>query len=156
MPTRLSTDTYPNRQFEGTLTAINPELNATTRSIGLQATFENADQSLRPGMFARVEVLLPEEQNVLVIPDTSVLSAPYGDSVYVIEPATNSAGGLVVRQQLIRSDRTRSNYVSVVSGLQPGDRVVRSGIFKLRQGMAVIENNEFTPNSAESLRLLDN
>lgn len=149
MRVRLSTDTYPNRQFEGTLTALNPDLNATTRSIGLQATLENADQSLRPGMFARVEVLLPEEQNVLVIPATSVLSAPYGDSVYVIEPATNSAAGLVVRQQFIRSGRTRGDFVSVVSGLKPGDRVVSSGIFKLRNGMSVVENNELTPKSAE-------
>ena len=156
MHTRLSTDTYPNRQFEGTLTALNPDLNATTRSIGLQATIENADQSLRPGMFARVEVLLPEEQKVLVIPNTAVLSAPYGDSVYVIDPATNAAAGLVVRQQLIRSDRSRSNFVSVVSGLKPGDRVVSSGIFKLRQGMAVVENNALTPNSADPTRLLDN
>jgi membrane fusion protein, multidrug efflux system len=147
MHARLMTDTYPDRQFEGTLTALNPDLNATTRSISLQATFENADQSLRPGMFARVEVLLPEEQNVLAIPATSVLSAPFGDSVYVIESATNSAAGLVVRQQFIRSGRTRGDFISVVSGLKPGDRVVSSGIFKLRNGMSVVENNELAPKS---------
>jgi membrane fusion protein (multidrug efflux system) len=149
MPARLTSDTYPDRHFDGTLTAINPDLNATTRSISLQATFENADQSLRPGMFARVEVLLPEEQNVLVIPATSVLSAPYGDSVYVIESGTNSAGGLVVRQQFIRSGRSRGDFISVVSGLKPGDRIVSSGIFKLRNGMTVVENNDLTPKSAE-------
>ena len=137
-------DTYPDHVFEGTLTALNPDLNATTRSISLQATFENADQSLRPGMFARVEVLLPEEQNVLAIPATAVLSAPFGDSVYVIEAATNSAAGLVVRQQFIRSGRTRGDFISVVSGLKPGDRVVSSGIFKLRNGMSVVENKKIS------------
>ena len=74
--------------------------------MGLQATFENPEQLLRPGMFARVEVLLPEEQAVLVIPATSVLSAPYGDSVYVIESKPGKDGGqseLVVRQQFIRT-----------------------------------------------------
>ncbi len=81
MQVRLTTDAYPGRKFEGTLTAINPDLDPQTRSVWLQATFENAEQLLRPGMFARVEVLLPEEQPVLAIPATAVLSAPYGDSV---------------------------------------------------------------------------
>ena len=105
MRVRLTTDAYPGRQFEGTLTAINPDLDPSTRSVGLQATFDNSEQLLRPGMFARVEVLLPEEQKVLVIPATSVLSAPYGDSVYVIEPARDDKGKehLAVRQQFIRT-----------------------------------------------------
>ena len=66
----------------------------------LRATFENADQLLRPGMFVRVAVVLPQAQPVLAIPATAILSAPFGDSVFVIEPSTNSAGGLVVRQQI--------------------------------------------------------
>jgi len=85
-------------------------------------------------MFARVEVLLPEEQRVLVIPATSVLSAPYGDSVYVIESKPGKDNGkpdLTVRQQFIRTGRTRGDFVSVESGLKPGERIVSSGIFKL-------------------------
>ena len=70
MSVRVTTDAYPGRKFEGTLTAINPDLDQSTRSVGLQATFDNPEQLLRPGMFARVEVLLPEEQPVLVIPAT--------------------------------------------------------------------------------------
>ena len=79
MRVHVTTDAYPGRTFEGKLTAINPDLDAQTRSVGLQATFENPEQLLRPGMFVRVEVLLPEEQTVLAAPATSVLSAPYGD-----------------------------------------------------------------------------
>ena len=96
-------------------------------------------------MFARAEVFLPEEQKVLVIPATAVLSAPYGDSVYVIEskPATNGApAGLVVRQQFVRTGRSHGDFLSVESGLKPGDRIVSAGIFKLRNGMSVIENND--------------
>ena len=144
---RLVTDTYPGKQFEGELTSLDPDLDAATRSVRLQATFDNKDHLLRPGMFARVEVLLPGEQNVLVIPATAVLSAPYGSSVYVIEPATNAAGGLVVRQQIIRTGPLRGDYISVETGLKAGDRVVRSGIFKLRNGMGVVENNEIAPKS---------
>ena len=153
MRVRLSSDTYPGRQFEGVLSAINPDLDAVTRSVGLQAIFDNGDESLRPGMFARVEVLLPEEQNVLVIPATSVLSAPFGDSVYLIEtrPAKDGAPPqLVVRQQFIRTGAVRGDFVSVESGLKPGDRVASSGMFKLRNGLTVVENNELTPKSTQT------
>jgi membrane fusion protein (multidrug efflux system) len=150
MKVRVTTDAYPGRQFDGALTAINPDLDQQTRSVGLQATFDNPEQLLRPGMFARVEVLLPEEQAVLVIPATSVLSAPYGDSVYVIEPKPGKEDGkpeLAVRQQFIRTGRARGDFISVESGLKPGDRIVSAGIFKLRNGMSVIENNDLTPKS---------
>ena len=150
MRVRVTTDTYPDRQFEGTLTAINPDLDPSTRSVGLQATFANPDQLLRPGMFARAEVLLPEEQPVLVIPATAVLSATYGDSVYVIESKPGKDNGkpqLVVRQQFIRTGGARGDFVSVESGLKVGERIVSAGIFKLRNGMAVIESNELAPKS---------
>jgi membrane fusion protein (multidrug efflux system) len=151
MRVRLSTDAYPGKPFEGVLTAINPDLDPSTRSVGLQATFENPDQLLRPGMFARAEVLLPEEQNVMVIPATSVLSAPFGDSVFVVEAGTNSASpGLVVRQQFIRTGIARGDFLSVLSGLKSGERIVSSGIFKLRNGMAVTENNALTPKAEEA------
>ena len=159
MKVLVTTDAYPGRQFDGTLTAINPDLDQQTRSVGLQATFDNPEQLLRPGMFARVEVLLPEEQSVLVIPATSVLSAPYGDSVYVIEPKPGKEDGkpeLAVRQQFIRTGRVRGDFVSVESGLKPGDRIVSAGIFKLRNGMSVIESNDLTPQSSAAPRPLDN
>jgi membrane fusion protein (multidrug efflux system) len=158
MRVRVTTDSYPDREFEGTLTAINPDLDQSTRSVTLQATLENADQSLRPGMFARAEVLLPEEQKVLVVPATSVLSAPFGDSVYVIETKPGKDGAkpaTVVRQQFIRTGRARGDFLSVESGLKPGERVVASGVFKLRNGMSVIENNELTPKISETPRPAD-
>jgi membrane fusion protein (multidrug efflux system) len=155
MRVNLVSDTYPEKKFEGALTAINPDLDQATRSVRAQATFENREQLLRPGMFARVEVLLPEEQNMLVIPATSILSAPYGDSVYVIEPATNSAGGLVVRQQFVRVGRARGDFINVESGLKPGEKVVSAGQFKLRNGMAVTENNDIAPKASEKPRPAD-
>jgi membrane fusion protein (multidrug efflux system) len=155
MPVHLWTDTYTNRQFEGKLTAMNPDLDSATRSVRLQATLDNADLALRPGMFARVDLLLPTEQKLLVIPATAVLSAPYGDSVFVIEPssATNSSTpGLVVRQQFVRVGRTRGDFVSIVTGVKAGERVVSSGLFKLRNGIAVVENNDIAPKISETPR----
>jgi membrane fusion protein (multidrug efflux system) len=153
MRVRLSTDAFPNHRFEGSLTVINPDLDPSTRSVGLQATLDNPDQLLRPGMFARIEVLLPEEKNVVVIPSTSVLTAPYGDSVYVIETSPGAQGGasaLTVRQQIIRSGPARGDFLSVEAGLKPGDRVASSGVFKLRNKMAVVENNDLAPKSLEA------
>jgi membrane fusion protein (multidrug efflux system) len=147
---QLTADTYPGKQFEGTLTSLNPDLDATTRAIRLQATFENKEHLLRPGMFVRAEVLLPQEQDVLIIPTPSVLSAPYGDSVYVITPSTNAAGGLVARQQFIRTGRMRGDYVSVEAGLKEGDKVASSGLFKLRNGSSVVENNELAPKTEQA------
>jgi membrane fusion protein (multidrug efflux system) len=104
-------------------------------------------------MFAKVETLLPEEKTVLVIPATCVLSAPYGDSVYVIEQAPQTVGqkpGLTVRQQFIRTGEARGDLITVESGLKPGDKVVSAGVFKLRNGMAVTENNDMVPKNEKS------
>ena len=145
---RVSSDTYPDQHFDGTLTAINPDLDSTTRSVRLQATFENAEKQLHPGMFVRVEVIFPEEQTVLAVPATAILSAPYGDSVYVIESnRTNST--LVARQQFVRTGRSRGDFISVETGLKAGDRVISAGIFKLRNGMPVQENNNLVPKAVE-------
>jgi membrane fusion protein (multidrug efflux system) len=97
--------------------------------------------------------LLPEEKDVIVIPKTSVLSAPYGDSVYVIEtnsPAQAGGSGLTVRQQIIRTGPARGDYLSVEVGLKPGERIASSGVFKLRNKMSVVENNDVSPSSSEA------
>jgi membrane fusion protein (multidrug efflux system) len=149
MTVRVALDTYTNKQFEGTLTAINPDLDASTRNVRLQATLDNPDHLLRPGMFARMEVVLPTEENVLVIPATAILSAPYGDSVYLIQKGTNGPNSLVVQQQFVRTGRSRGDFVSVETGLKAGDHVVSSGLFKLRNGAAVTENNDIVPKASE-------
>ncbi len=148
---QVTSDTYPGRKFDGVLTAINPDLDAATRSVTLRATFENTNQLLRPGMFVRVEVELPDVKPVLAIPSTAILSAPYGDSVFLIEPQV--AGGvtnLIVQQKFIRTGRSHGDFISVESGLQPGDRVVTAGIFKLHNGVSVQENNVDTPQPSLS------
>jgi membrane fusion protein (multidrug efflux system) len=147
MAVHVTVDAYPERRFEGKLSAINPDLNASTRSVGLQATFDNPEKLLRPGMFARAEVVLPEAQDVVVIPSTSLLSATYGDSVFIVEPATNGTGGLIVRQKFVRPGKARGDFISVDSGLKAGEKVVSAGAFKLRNGMTVVENNDLKPES---------
>jgi len=153
---RVTTDTYPGKSFDGELTAINPDLDAATRSVRLRAKFQNDDQLLRPGMFARVEVVLPESKPVLAVPATAVMSAPFGDSVFTIMTAaqagvTNmSPTNLVAQQKFVRVGRAHGDFVSIDSGLAAGDRVATAGIFKLRNGVSVQENNTDTPKPSLS------
>jgi membrane fusion protein (multidrug efflux system) len=105
-------------------------------------------------MFAKIEVVLPSEDDVLVVPASSILSAPYGDSVYLIQQGTNAPVGtngpdLVVKQQFVRTGRARGDFISVESGLKAGDHVVSAGLFKLRNGAAVKENNDLAPKPTE-------
>lgn len=146
-PLKLFTDVYPGREFDGSLTAINSEIDPVTRNIRLQGTLQNADGALRPGMFARVILTLGEAEGVVRIPATALLAAPYGDSVFVLEKETAEDGTAktVAKQRFIRIGRARGDFVSVVKGLQPGETVVSAGAFKLRNGTPVEVNNDMAP-----------
>lgn len=146
-PLKLFTDVYPGREFEGKLTAINSEIDPVTRNIRLQGTLQNADGALRPGMFARVILTLGEAEEVVRIPATTLLAAPYGDSVFVLEKETAEDGTskTVAKQRFVRIGRARGDFVSVVQGLQPGETVVSAGAFKLRNGTPVEVNNDIAP-----------
>jgi len=141
-------DAFPDRQFKGKLTAINSMLDPVTRNVPLQATLENSDHTLHPGMFAKVEVALPETKKTIVIPGSAVSYAPYGDSVFVIEKQKDPKTGKesqVLRQQFVRIGDARGDFVAVTQGLKAGQTVVGTGVFKLRNGMAVTVNNDLAP-----------
>jgi len=143
---RAFLDAYPTNEFEGELAAINPDLDTVTRSVRIRAKFVNDGELLRAGMFARVSVILPEEQPVLVVPSTAVMSAPYGDSVFVITPDDKPGStNLVAQQKFVRTGRMHGDFISVETGLKAGDKVATAGLFKLRNGVSVRENNELAP-----------
>ena len=145
---KVTTDALPGRVFDGKLTAINSMVDANTRNITLQATLENPDHVLRPGMFAKAEVTLPEKHKALVIPGSAVSYAPFGDSVFVIEKKKDEKTGKesqAIRQQFVRVGESRGDLVSITEGLKAGEIVVSTGVFKLRNGMAVTINNDLAP-----------
>lgn len=145
---KVTTDAIPGREFKGTLSAINSSVDPATRSVQVQATFENKDHALRPGMFAKVEVLLPQKNPTLYIPATAVAYAPYGDSVYAIEKKTDKETKkeeLVLRQQFIRLGESRGDFVAVSDGLKEGQTIVGTGAFKLRNGINVVIDNKLAP-----------
>src|SRR5437667_12149542 len=145
---RVHVDALLGREFNGKLTAINSNVDPITRNVPLQATLQNPDHVLRPGMFAKVDVMLPEIKKAIVIPGSAVSYAPYGDSVFVIEKQKDPKSGresLVLRQQFVRIGEVRGDFVAVKQGLKPGQEVVGTGVFKLRNGMAVTINNDLAP-----------
>jgi membrane fusion protein (multidrug efflux system) len=145
---RVNTDSLPGQVREGRITTINPEVDSSTRNIRLQATLDNPAGTLRPGMYANVAVVLPAMEEVLVIPATAVLYAPYSDSVFVVVEKRNETTGktsLVLRQQFVRLGEKRGDFIRVQSGLKDGEKVVTTGVFKLRNGQAVVVDNNLSP-----------
>jgi membrane fusion protein, multidrug efflux system len=145
---RVHTDAISGREFHGKLTAINSMVDTVTRNFQVQAILENSDHALRPGMFAKIEVILPEKHRALVIPGTAVSYAPYGDSVFLIENKKDPKTGKeaqTIRQQFVRVGESRGDFVSITQGLKAGETVVGTGVFKLRNGMAVTINNDLAP-----------
>ena len=148
MTVRVSADVAPDETFAGAIIAVNPEVDATTRSVRVRAQVANPGEQLHAGMFARVEVVLPDQQSVLPIPATAVLYAPYGDSVFVIETRQDDESGTtsqVLRQQFVRLGRARGDFVDVTDGLSPGETVVTTGVFKLSSDMQVVIDNRLAP-----------
>ncbi|QQG65255.1 efflux RND transporter periplasmic adaptor subunit [Desulfobulbus oligotrophicus] len=142
---RITSDALPNGwSVSGTITAVNPEVETSNRNIRVQATVTNPEDRLRPGMFVNVAVIQPEPEPVLAIPSTAVLYAPYSDSVFIVEEDTTPAHQ-VVRHQFVRLGEQRGDFVAVVSGLDPRQTVVSTGVFKLRNGQAVVIDNSLAP-----------
>jgi len=181
-PVRVTCDALPGLTSTGKVTAINPLVDADTRNIKLEATLSNQRERLRPGMFVNVALGLPARQQVLTIPATAVLYAPYGDSVFSVvdareeqqrkdqqaakenkgkkeskeakgaktekgadKGAAQAATGLVLRQQFVRLGEKRGDFVAIASGLKQGETIVSTGVFKLRNGQAVLIDNKLAP-----------
>ena len=152
---RVMTDATPGRVFTGKVTALNPEVDASSRNVKVQATVANSDGDLRPGMFARVQLVLPETEPILAIPSTAVLHAPYGDSVFVISDVKDEKSGKTVKQvqmTTVRLGLTRGDFVAVTAGLKAGQMVATSGVFKLRNGSPVVVDNTLAPDAQSAPR----
>jgi membrane fusion protein (multidrug efflux system) len=163
--------------FKGEITGIEPKVDPASRLVSIRAEIENAEGELRPGQFARVEVVLPEEEGILAVPQTAVISSLYGDYVYVVsrqpaeepgageeEPLTSSVSGearaqgadaddeeppLIARQVFVRTGRRSGGIVEIVEGLEVGQLVVTAGQNKLSNGARVVIDNTIDPSRRE-------
>jgi membrane fusion protein (multidrug efflux system) len=146
---RITTDDLAGVEFDGRVTALDSIVDERTRNVQVQATLANPQGQLRPGMFVRAELALGASRPVVTLPASAISYAPYGDSVFVVTDLTDQSGRTYrgVRQQFVKVEGARGDQVAVVSGVNPGDEVVTSGVFKLRNGAAVQVNNEVQPGN---------
>jgi membrane fusion protein (multidrug efflux system) len=135
----LSVQAWPGETFEGVISALNSRIEENSRQIRVRATLPNSDRRLRPGMFAEVEVWLPDIEQVLTLPRQAVVYNPYGSTVFLIQEQDD--GKLVVQRRQVQTGEVRDGRVSITRGLEAGDRVVSAGQVKLRNGQAVSIDN---------------
>lgn len=155
---RVHTDAVPGHEFKGKLTAINSMVDSVTRNVTLQGTLENPDHTLRPGMFAKVDLILPEKRKALVVPGSAISYAPFGDSVFVIETKKDPKTGKesqTIRQQFVKIGEARGDLVAITEGLKANETIVGTGVFKLRNGTTVIVNNDLAPKPQEKPNPVD-
>lgn len=157
MPVQARIDALPGRTFEGRISAVEPQVDASTRNFKAQATLRNPDGALRPGVFAKVGFDLGNARDVVVIPQTAVSFNPYGNAVFVISKVKRKPGEtdmqgkplagdkLVATQRFIKTGATRGDLIAVTEGLKPGEQVATSGLLKLRNGAEVTINNSVQP-----------
>jgi membrane fusion protein, multidrug efflux system len=149
MKVELQVDAFGSQVFSGKITAINSMVDQSTRNVQVQATLPNGDYKLRPGMFTKVSVIVNESKSVVAIPATAVHYAPYGNSIFIVSEMKDQQGKAYkgVREQFIKVGQTRGDLVAVDSGLNPGEEIVTSGVFRLRNAAPVIINNDIKPGS---------
>lgn len=146
---RITKDDLAGQMFSGRVTALDSVVDASTRNIQVQATVPNAAGKLRPGMFVDVEAVVGASRDVITIPASAINYAPYGDSVFIVTDLKDPKGQTYrgVRQQFVKVEGGRGDQVAVISGVNAGDEVVTSGVFKLRNGAAIQVNNKVQPGN---------
>src|SRR3954469_12936970 len=144
---RIAVDAYPGRTFEGKITTIEPQIATETRNIRVQATMQNPDKILKPGMFATTTVVLPDKPPVITVPETAVDYTLYGDSVYLLTEKKEEDGKtkLTVTRTFVQTGNRVEGRAEILKGLKDGDRVVAVGQLKLQSGSAVTISNDPVP-----------
>jgi membrane fusion protein (multidrug efflux system) len=149
---RITVGDLEGEVFTGRVSALDSVVDEATRNVQVQATLANRAGRLKPGMFAQAQVLLGQSQVVVPLPASAINYAPYGDSVFVVTDMQDEQRRTYrgVRQQVVTLGPARGDQIAVLSGIQPGDEIVTSGVFKLRSGAAVQINNTVQPANSSA------
>lgn len=149
---RVTNGDLPGMAFTGRITALDSVISEQTRNIQVQATVTNKENKLRPGMFVQVELPLGQPRQVVPLPASAINYAPYGDSVFIVVQMKDAKGNSYrgVRQQVVKVEGSRGDQVAITSGINPGEEVVSSGVFRLRNGAPVLVNNTVKPENSAS------
>ncbi|MEJ0049716.1 MAG: efflux RND transporter periplasmic adaptor subunit [Methylovirgula sp.] len=144
----ISVDSYPGRVFTGKITTVEPQVSTDTRNIEVQATFENPDHALKPGMFATATIVLPSEAPVMTVPETAADYSLYGDSVFLIKKSQGADGkpALTAERTFVKTgERIDGRVVIASKDIKPGDQVVAVGQIKLQSGVPVAISSDPPP-----------
>jgi len=143
----LTVDAYPGRTFKGKITTIEPQISPETRNVRVQATLDNPEHLLKPGMFATVSVVLAATPAQVTVPETAVDYTLYGDSVFLIKEKKGEDGktDLTVERVPVKVGTRAHGRVAITSGLKATDRVVAVGQLKLQSGAAVTISSDPPP-----------
>jgi membrane fusion protein (multidrug efflux system) len=142
------TDTYPDKKFNGRISAISPKVDSQTRNVRIEAVVANPRHELLPGMYATIKVQAGKSNRYLTIPRTAVTFNPYGETVYIVEEKGKNKDGkpsLFARQTFVTLGNSRGDQVAILKGIKDGERVVTSGQLKLKSGSPVVINNTVQP-----------
>jgi membrane fusion protein (multidrug efflux system) len=144
---RITASDVAGVEVAGRVTAVDSIVDQATRNVQVQATLANHGRRLRPGMFVQTELLLGSSRSVVALPASAISYAPFGDSVFVVTDLKGENGHTYrgARQQFVKLGGARGDQVAILSGVAPGDEIVTSGVFRLRNGAAVVVNNKVQP-----------
>lgn len=155
----IISDAYPNLTFKGKITTINPIVDLDTRNVQVEATVENPEQKLLPGMYGQTAIFIGETKEYLTLPQSAISYNPYGDLVYIVKETGKNKQGepiLTVTQSFVKVGDTRGDQVAVLSGLEVNDIVVSSGQNKLKNGSVVKINNTIQPANQAHVQVVNN
>lgn len=149
----VGVSSYPDRTFQGVVRAIDPVLDRRTRTFQVEAEMDNDGQLLRPGMFADVTIRLPEQRNVVTVPQSALSYNPYGDFVFLV--TEGDGGALTAERRFITAGERRGSQIAIVEGLEAGRRVVTSGLHKLQDGVGLTIDNSIVPPSVAEVEQVE-
>lgn len=139
----LRVDAMPKRTFKGKINALESLIDVDTHNLTVQATVNNKDEKLYPGLFARINVILPIKQNVILVPATAINYTVYGNTIFVVNHQKNKDGKeiLTVTLRDVKTGEEHNNQIILTEGIKAGEEVVTSGQLKLTNGQQIIINN---------------
>jgi membrane fusion protein (multidrug efflux system) len=145
----VDTNAYSGQTFTGKIQSMNPRVDSATRNIQIEATVDNRDRKLLPGMYANVKIDAGTAQRYLTLPQTAITYNPYGATVFIVkqgaQPNAQGKALPVAQQVFVTPGPTRGDQVAILKGVEAGMQVVTSGQLKLKNGTPLIINNSVQP-----------
>jgi RND family efflux transporter MFP subunit len=129
----LQTSAYPDRSFAGTVVRMLPSLNATARTLTVEAEVPNTDGLLKPGQFATVRITQSQPENAVMVPTSAIKAEGDTNKVYVIKDG-------VAHERLVQTGLLEGDTIQIKQGLQEGDVIATSGFGQLQDGIMVRAN----------------